>query len=207
MKKVILRDRLKIAPFNEPARDLRVLNKPLWLHQKDILGPYCDSEIEIDFLEQVPKPEDEEMLVYRDNLFFDRAFVEIFLAQARSCGTACRVAFSLDDQVITAYALPLQSGIRAEGDLYVGDMWYYPRGLGENARPLVIDTGVYELGSYHVPGWRSSSRSSGGRCWSDGRSCPVRSWSELAAIRRSIPRPLSKGQPSSATMSTSAPVW
>jgi carbonic anhydrase/acetyltransferase-like protein (isoleucine patch superfamily) len=151
MRKVIVRDRRKIPPFNEPARELRVLNKPLWLHQKDILDPFCESEIEVDFTEQIPDAEYEETLVYRDNLFFDEAFVEAFLSQARSMGKACRVAFSLDDEVITAHALPLQSGIRREGNVYVANMWYYPRGLEEMTRPLVIDCGAYEFGSYRVP--------------------------------------------------------
>ena len=118
MRKVIVRDRRKISPFNEPARELRVLNKPLWLHQKDILDPFCESEIEVDFTEQIPDSEYEETLVYRDNLFFDEAFVEAFLNQARSLGKACRVAFSLDDEVITTHALPLQSGIRREAVSY-----------------------------------------------------------------------------------------
>ena len=98
MRKVIVRDRRKIPPFNEPARELRVLNKPLWLHQKDILDPFCESEIEVDFTEQIPDAEYEETLVYRDNLFFDEAFASAFLSQARSMGKACRVAFALDDE-------------------------------------------------------------------------------------------------------------
>ena len=128
-----------------------MLNKPLWLHQKDILDPYCDSEIEVDSTEQIPDSEYEETLVYRDNLFFDEAFAEEFLTQARAMGKACRVAFSLDDEVITTHALPLQSGVRREGNVYVANMWYYPRGMEELTRPLVIDCGAYEFGSYRVP--------------------------------------------------------
>jgi len=158
MKKVIIRDRRKIPPFNEPARELRVVNKPLWLYQKDILEPYCDAEIEVDFVEQIPDSGHEEMLVYRDNLFFDRPFLDEFLAQARALKKACRVAFSLDDQVIVTHALPLQGGIRRDGDVYVGNMWYYPRGLEEITRPLVIDCGAYEFGSYRVPTHMASEK-------------------------------------------------
>lgn len=158
MRKVIIRDKRKLSPFNEPARDLRVLNKPLWLHQKDTLEPYCDSEIEVDFLEQIPDDGYEETLIYRDNLFFDQAFIETFLEQARSLGKACRVAFSLDDRVVTTHALPLQSGIRREGDVYVANMWYYPRGLEEMTRPLVVDAGAYEFGSYRVPTHMSTEK-------------------------------------------------
>jgi len=149
MKKVIIREKSKIAPFNEPARDLRVLNKPLWLHQKDILDLYCDAELEVDLLERIPAGDQEELLIYRDNLFFDRAFVEAFLTKARTLGQACRVAFALDDQVITSHALALQSGIHREGDVYVADMWYYPRGLEE---------GAYEFGSYRVPTHMSTEK-------------------------------------------------
>ncbi len=158
MRKVIIRDKRKIEPFNEPARDLRVLNKPLWLHQKDVLEPYCDSEIEVDFFEQIPSGDYQETLVYRDNLFFDEAFIQTFISRASSLGKACRVAFSLDDRVITTHALPLQNGIRREGDVYVANMWYYPRGLEEKVRPLVIDCGAYEFGSYRVPTHMSTEK-------------------------------------------------
>jgi carbonic anhydrase/acetyltransferase-like protein (isoleucine patch superfamily) len=158
MRKVTIRDKRKLSPFNEPARDLRVLNKPLWLHQKDILEPYCESEIEVDFFEQIPNEGHEETLVYRDNLFFDQAFIDTFVTRARSLGKACRAAFALDDKVITTHALPLQSGIRREGDVYVANMWYYPRGLEEMTRPLVIDTGAYEFGSYRVPTHMSTEK-------------------------------------------------
>src|SRR5512137_2984496 len=127
-KKFIICDKRKIPPFNELARDLRVLNKPLWLHQKDILEPYCDSETEVEFFEQIPTDCHDEMLVYRDNLFFDHAFIDAFLSKARLLGKACRVAFALDDKVIVNHALPLQTGIRREGDVYVAPMWYYPHG-------------------------------------------------------------------------------
>jgi carbonic anhydrase/acetyltransferase-like protein (isoleucine patch superfamily) len=158
MRKVIVRDKRKIPPFNEPARELRVLNKPLWLHQKDVLNLYCDSEIEVDSIDQIPDAQHEETLVYRDNLFFDEAFIEAFLSQARAMGKACRVAFALDDEVITRHALPLQSGIRREGNVYVAQMWYYPRGLEELTRPLVIDCGAYEFGSYRVPTHMSTQK-------------------------------------------------
>lgn len=153
MRKVIVTDKRKIPPFNEPARELLVLNKPLWLHQKDILDRFCDSEIEVESVGRVSRTGHEETLLYRDNLFFDQAFVDAFLGQARAMGKACRVAFSLDDEVISRHALPLQSGIRREGNVYVAPMWYYPRGLEdvETARPLVIDCGAYEFGSYRVP--------------------------------------------------------
>jgi carbonic anhydrase/acetyltransferase-like protein (isoleucine patch superfamily) len=158
MKKVIIRDKRKIAPFNEAARELRVLNKPLWLHQKDVLEPYCDAEVEVNSFDQIPVAEYEETLVYWDNLFFDEAFIDAFVSKARSMSKACRVAFSFEDEVIITHALPLQNGIQKEGNLYVANMWYFPRGVEEITRPLVIDTGAYEFGSYRVPTHMSSQK-------------------------------------------------
>ncbi len=158
MRKVIIRKKAKISPFNEAARDLRVLNKPLWLHQKDLLDPYCESEIEVDSPAQIPADDHGEMLVYKDNLFFDKEFVNSFLPEARAMAQPCRVAFALDDEVICTHALPLQSGIRREGNAYVADMWYYPRGIEEAAHPLVIDSGAYEFGSYRVPTHMSTEK-------------------------------------------------
>jgi carbonic anhydrase/acetyltransferase-like protein (isoleucine patch superfamily) len=158
MRKVIIRDKRKITPFNEAARYLRVLNKPLWLHQKDILAQYCDTEVEVDAFDQIPSADYEETLVYWDNLFFDKAFIEAFLSQARALGKACRVAFSLEDEVIKAHALYLQNGIKREGNVYVANLWYFPRGLEETTRTLVVDTGAYEFGSYRVPTHMSSDK-------------------------------------------------
>ncbi|WP_299283907.1 hypothetical protein [Thermoflexus sp.] len=150
LRKVIIRDRRLIPPFNEPARDLMVLNKPLWLHQRDLLAPYCDEELEVDSLDEVP---DDRVptLVYRDNLFFDEPFLRTFLERARRLNKACRVAFALNDPAIVHHALPLQRGIRREGDVYVADMWYFPYGKESYARPLVIETLAREIGYYRVP--------------------------------------------------------
>jgi carbonic anhydrase/acetyltransferase-like protein (isoleucine patch superfamily) len=157
MRKIILRDRRKIFPFNEPARDLRVLNKPLWLYQRDVLARSVTEEREVDSLDEVDSGP-MEMLVYRDNLFFDQFFVDEFIRRARGVGRACRVAFALDDLAITVHATHLQRGIRREGDVYVADMWYFPHGVELNVRPLVMDTQAREMGYYHVPTHVSNDR-------------------------------------------------
>jgi len=155
MKRVIIRDRTKIPPFNEPARDLRVLNKPLWLYQRDVLAKYCTMEIEVDSFDEITV-DDEEVLIYRDNLFFDGSFIDAFITAARALGKACRVAFALDDKAIVTHALPLQDGIRREGDVYVADLWYFPRGTREKPTPLVIDTQASEIGFYNVPAYMAA---------------------------------------------------
>jgi carbonic anhydrase/acetyltransferase-like protein (isoleucine patch superfamily) len=150
MRIIILRDYHKIFPFNEPASQLRVLNKKLWLYQKDLFARYNVEEREVDSLVEIDSQK-VETLVYRDNLFFDEFFLDEFIQRARDSGKACRVAFSLDDRAINAHAVHLQRGIRPEGDVYVADMWYYPYGVEPNVRPLVIDTEAHEMGYYHVP--------------------------------------------------------
>jgi carbonic anhydrase/acetyltransferase-like protein (isoleucine patch superfamily) len=150
IRKYIIEARRLISPFNERARDLRVLNKPLWLAQRDALASYTSQERVVQSLNEVPEDR-VEMIVYRDNLYFDKPFVDAFVRQAREHGKACRVAFAAGDKAIETHALKLQSGIRREGDVYVADMWYFPHGREKTVRPLVIDSQAREIGYYNVP--------------------------------------------------------
>ncbi|HLF24719.1 MAG TPA: DapH/DapD/GlmU-related protein [Anaerolineae bacterium] len=150
MRKYIIEDTRLIPPFNERARELRVLNKPLWLAQRDALAPYTREERVVQALEQVPA-DHAETIVYRDNLFFDHSFIDEFIRRAREQHKACRVAFALNDKAITTHALNVQSGIRREGNVYVADLWYFPFGRENHVRPLVIDTQTREIGYYNIP--------------------------------------------------------
>src|SRR5258707_10634598 len=96
MRKFIIEDKRAFASFNEPGRELRVLNKPLWLAQRDALAAYCDNEIPVESLNGVPGDR-EEMIVHRDNLYFDEPFVDEFISRARKTKKACRAAFSTAD--------------------------------------------------------------------------------------------------------------
>jgi carbonic anhydrase/acetyltransferase-like protein (isoleucine patch superfamily) len=165
MKKIIVRDQTSIPPFNEPARDLRVMNKPLWLYQRDVLSPYCREEVECSSLRGVsylpPEILSGELLVYRDNLFFDEALFKDFITAARQSGQAAQIAFSKKDKAITTHALNVQEGIREEGDVYVADLYYYPNGKAiesVKARPIVIDTESREMGYYRVPTYMANER-------------------------------------------------
>lgn len=151
IRKIIILDKTAIPPFNEPARELRVLNKPLWLHQRDVLASHCAQELEVKSLDEIPANFEAEMIVYRDNLFFDQHFIDEFIERARAGGKARQAAFSPDDKATITHALPLQEGIRRQGDVYVADLWYFPRGVQENPEPLVIDTQAHEMGYYHLP--------------------------------------------------------
>ena len=110
MKRIVIRDRTPIPPFGEPARDLRILNKPLWLLQRDLLAHHCRGALEVDSLDEIPKDR-EELLVHRDNLFFNDLLIDTFIEQAKASGHACQIAFARDDKAITAHALRLQDGI------------------------------------------------------------------------------------------------
>lgn len=165
MKKIIVRDQTLVPPFNETARDLRVMNKPLWLYQRDVLSPYCREEIECSSLRGVsflpPEILSGEILVYRDNLFFDESLFQAFITAARQSGQAAQIAFAQTDQAIVNHALLLQEGIRLEGDVYVADLYYYPDGLRmavETPQPIVVDTQPKEMGYYHVPTYMANER-------------------------------------------------
>ncbi len=153
MRKFIIQDKRDIAPFNEPARELRILNKPLWLAQRDVLADYCETEVPVGALEEVPNTP-EEMIVHRDNLYFDQEYIDEFIKLARKTGLACRAAFSPDDKAFMTYALPLSRDLKAQPkrddngkavrdsrgrevvDHYEIDLWYLPRGYQPN-KPVV----------------------------------------------------------------------
>ena len=165
MKKIIIRDPTPIEPFNEPARDLRVMNKPLWLYQRDVLSSYCQEEVECSSLRSAsflpPEILADEALVYRDNLFFDEFLFEAFITAARSSGQPAQIAFAPDDAAIINHALPLQQGIRLQNNLYVADLFYYPDGtaIGKvEPQPIVIDTEPREMGYYHIPTYMATEQ-------------------------------------------------
>ncbi len=150
MLKVILQAPRHIPPFNEPARDLRIQNKPLWLNQRDLLAPYVTREVELAPGARLPLAR-EPMIVYRDNLFFDKTYIDEFIRQARRRGRPARAAFSLDDAAFREHALPLAVSYTPAGNLHYADLWYYPRGPQAEVEPLVIDMQAREIGYYHVP--------------------------------------------------------
>ncbi len=160
MRKIILRDERHVHPFNEEARDLSIQNRPLWLHQRDVLARYVDQELEVDSLLKVPTNHTGETIVYRDNLFFDQHYVDEFIALARRLGRPCRAAFSKSNKTFMTHALPLSNSYTREGELYLADLWYYPRGVDPAARvePVVIDFKTLEIGFYRVPTYMSNEK-------------------------------------------------
>ena len=157
MFKIILQDNRRLTPFNERARDLRIQNNPLWLHQRNVLAPHTTREREMNPGEKLPQ-ERVEMLVYRDNLFFDESYIEAFIAAGKKKGRAVRAAFSSDDPAFKEHALPLSTSYTPAGDKYLADLWYYPRGPVADQEPLVIDMDVKEAGYYSVPNFMGGER-------------------------------------------------
>ena len=150
MRKYILRDHRHVHPFNEEARDLRIQNKPLWLHQRDTLARYTKQEVEFDRFDQLPS-EPAECLVHCDNLYFDQEYIDAFMAAARKTGRPSRAAFAPDNRTFTQHVLPLSTSFTRDGNLHLADLWYFPSGVTADPQPVVIDSQSREIGYYHVP--------------------------------------------------------
>src|SRR5512142_852644 len=150
MLKVILNAPRPITPFNEPARDLRIQNTPLWLHQRNVLTPYTTKEFELRPGQRFPQ-ERGEMIVYRDNLFFDQEYIDTFIRLAKQKKRASRAAFSAEDPAFKEHALPLSCSYTPAGQLFLADLWYYTNGPVADVERLVIDLEAKEMGYYHVP--------------------------------------------------------
>ncbi|MEW6178901.1 MAG: multidrug transporter [Chloroflexota bacterium] len=155
MLKIILQCPRQLQPFNERARDLRILNKPLWLQQRDVLAPYTTREIELPFEARLPQVR-EPCIVYRDNLFFDEGFIAAFMQEARRRPYPSRAALSIKDAAFREHCLPLSTSYTPLGDIYLVDLWYYPNGPEPTAEPLVVDMQSREIGYYHVPTYMAS---------------------------------------------------
>lgn len=157
MKCIPIADTTIIPPFGEPARDLRILNKLLWVHQRDLLASYGRIAPEATSLTEArtardKKDEAEEKIIYRDNLFFNQALIDDFVTRARASGRACQLAFSKQDKAITVHAIPLSKGFTDLGESYGADLFYFPAGRTEEEPiPLVVDTASREMGYYNIP--------------------------------------------------------
>ena len=134
MRRVIINEPSFIAPFNEPARDLRVQNKPLWLWQRDLLVKHAIEEREYPDWEIARQLETDkvESLVHRDNLFFNQLLIDDFIKQAKAGKRPVRLAFHKDDPAIAKHVRPLTHSFMQKGDLLLADMWYLPNGITQS---------------------------------------------------------------------------
>ena len=156
MRRIILTDTTFISPFNEPARDLRIQNKPLWFWQRDLLSAYeIEEEREypsVEFAQRFEK-ENSETIVHSDNIFFNRALIDEFVITSKAKQKPVRLAFNKDDAAIVRHVKPLTRSFEEKDDLLFADLWYLPEGLSqiEDVEPLIIDTEARERGYYHIP--------------------------------------------------------
>ncbi len=155
MLKIIVQCPRYLEPFNERARDLRIVNKPLWLQQRDVLAPYTTRELELPPEARLPQTR-EPCIVYRDNLFFDEGFMQAFMQEAMRRPYPSRAALSIHDPAFREHCLPLSASYTPMGDIYLADLWYYPHGPEPSAEPLVVDLQAREIGYYHVPTYMAS---------------------------------------------------
>lgn len=155
MRKIIIRDDRHVHPFNEEARDLRIQNKPLWLHQRDTLARYATQEIEVPHFNAIPR-DNLETLVHKDNLYFDQEYINAFMAAAKKLGGPCRAAFMQDNKTFMQHALPLSTSYTRDGNLYLADLWYFPSGVQPDPQPVVIDFQTHEIGYYRIPTYMAS---------------------------------------------------
>lgn len=156
MRRIIIQDSGHIHPFNEPARDLRVHNVPLWLWQRDVLGPNFSEEREFASLIEAQSHDGDikaATLVHKDNIFFNKTLVEEFVDRAISGKKAVQIAFHNRDPAIVEHVLPLTKNFKRSNQLLLGDLWYFPDGIANTSdvEPLIIDTESREVGYYHVP--------------------------------------------------------
>lgn len=170
LRRFVIEETRLITPFNERASQLNVINSPLWMHHADILDSVCGPaavEPALESASQLAELTDrqDEILVYRDNLYFDREFFEAFYEEARTHRLPSRAALPADDAAWKRYAVPL-SRLKAVDDLdgrplyYPLDLWYFPQGYVEphKWRIVPIYSDFKEIGYYNVPDSMSNLR-------------------------------------------------
>jgi carbonic anhydrase/acetyltransferase-like protein (isoleucine patch superfamily) len=99
-----------------------------------------------------------ELIVYRDNLYFDEEFFVEFFTKARASRLPSRAVLPAEDGAWLKYAIPL-SRLKPVLDMdghalyYPLDLWYFPEGYVERHkwREVPIASEFKEIGFYNVP--------------------------------------------------------
>lgn len=161
MNRYYIEDLHPVPPFNQPASELTIGTRPLKIHQENLFAEYLGQSME---LKGVFKDSSQlidvkgESVVYRDNLWFDKEFLQYFMKRARASKKAVRAAFSANDPSFKTYTLPLahdlESDVDADGNMiYVLDLWYFPDGYTRDVTPIVVPSDAMEMGFFAVPGY------------------------------------------------------
>lgn len=166
MRKFVIEDSHQVAPFNEPARELSILNKPLKMHHADILDDVIGTtraEMPLESVYDLPhviSPHDapDEIVIYRDNLYFDREFFAEFFEQAQASKLPSRAVLPAEDAAWMKYSVPLSRlepvrDIRGRPLYYPLDLWYLPRGYVDprQCREVPVFSQFKEIGYYDLP--------------------------------------------------------
>jgi UDP-N-acetylglucosamine diphosphorylase / glucose-1-phosphate thymidylyltransferase / UDP-N-acetylgalactosamine diphosphorylase / glucosamine-1-phosphate N-acetyltransferase / galactosamine-1-phosphate N-acetyltransferase len=168
MYRYVIEDENHVPPFNQPASELTIGQRPLKLHQEILLNEYMGRRFgqppqlrgvfkDIRDLTEV----DGESVVYRDNLWFDEEFLEYFMdeafKEAKATGRASRASFSETDDAFRTYTLPLAHDLESSVDaqtgetIYLLDLWYFPKGFTRDVKSLVVPSDAHEIGFFAVP--------------------------------------------------------
>ncbi|MEM7798338.1 MAG: multidrug transporter [Chloroflexota bacterium] len=161
MRRISIEYNRLVPPFNEQACKLRLQNKPLWLHMRDIFSQYVESDMEYPDWELAAQHErdiTEEAIVHRDNIYINEDLLEEFIREGRKRGKPVQLAFDANDPAIREHVLPLSTMLKREGDLVLAEMWYLPKGFSQISETgtLIIDTEARERGYYHIPPFAAS---------------------------------------------------
>lgn len=161
MNRYYIEDKHPVPPFNQPASELTIGVRPLKIHQEDLFAEYLGQSLELkgvftDSSELIQVKG--ESVVYRDNLWFDKEFIQYFMKRAQTGKKAARAAFSADDPAFKTYTLPLAHDIESDVDangkmIYVLDLWYFPDGYTRDVDPIVVPSDSREMGFFAVPGY------------------------------------------------------
>ncbi len=159
MYRYIIEDKRFVPPFNEPASLLTIGTTPLKIHQEELFSSYFGRAVELKgvFTDSLEVTDVQgECVVYRDNLWFDREFLDYFMTAAKKTGKPCRAAFSGEDKAFKMYTLPLAKDYTFSRDRngninYLMDLWYFPSGYHPDVQPIVVPSDAHEIGFYSVP--------------------------------------------------------
>lgn len=147
MRAYVIASGVRIAPFDELARDLPVGNEPLARLQARLFARFGLEVVEVSSLDAVPR--DEDRIVTYDNVYFTRRVLKSFLARWRAAGRpSARLALPLDSTFIRTFSA-LQDFERAP-PFALFNLWALPAGApaGGEVRPLEV---IYRERVIEVP--------------------------------------------------------
>ncbi|MFP4321846.1 MAG: DapH/DapD/GlmU-related protein [Anaerolineales bacterium] len=173
MRKFVINDRLLILPFNEPASELTIIQNSerpaqLGIHLDEVVNSVIgQTSLEMplsnirDLEAELARPRygldaNDEIVVYRDNLYFDREFFDYFMQKARGLGQPCQAVLPAEDRAWLRYSIPLSSLVKEsdnEGEYYAIELYYFPKGWADptGLHRVRVPSDAAEVGYYNVP--------------------------------------------------------